>query len=86
MGTSLVVEWLGLGAPTAGGMCSVPDRESKIPHPRRSWPKDKEMMMMWGKATERKGMRMRTFKLSMNTVTVNIYCLKERYPTYFPLS
>lgn len=41
------------GAPTAGGMCSVPDRGIKVPHPRWPWPKDKEMMMMWGKATER---------------------------------
>lgn len=53
MGTSLVVEWLELGAPTAGGMHSVSDQGTKIPHPRRSWPKDKEMLMMWGKATER---------------------------------
>ena len=53
MGTSLVVEWLELGAPTAGGTHSVSDQGTKIPHPRRSWPKDKEMLMMRGKATER---------------------------------
>ena len=53
MGTSVVVEWSGLGAPTAGAVCSVPDQGPKVPHPRRPWPKDKEMMMMWGKATER---------------------------------
>ena len=31
-GTSLVVQWLRLHAPTAGGLCFIPGRGTKIPH------------------------------------------------------
>ena len=31
-GTSLVIHWLRLHAPNAGGMDSIPDQGSKIPH------------------------------------------------------
>ena len=32
LGTSLAVQWLRLHASTAGGMCSIPGRGTKIPH------------------------------------------------------
>ena len=31
-GTSLVVQWLRLCTPSAGGMCSIPGQRTKIPH------------------------------------------------------
>ena len=31
-GTSLVVQWFGLQAPSAGGMGSIPSRGTEIPH------------------------------------------------------
>ena len=30
--TSLVVQWLGLHAPSAGGLGSIPDQEANIPY------------------------------------------------------
>ena len=36
-GTSLAVQWLRLHAPSAGGMGSIPDQGTKIPH--ATWPK-----------------------------------------------
>ena len=35
VGTSLVVQWLRLGASTAGGMGSIPGQGTKIPHASR---------------------------------------------------
>ena len=32
IGTSFVVQWLRRCAPIAGGMCSVPGQETRIPH------------------------------------------------------
>ena len=42
MGTSLVIQWLGLHAFTAQGPGSIPGRGTKIPHATRRGQKIKE--------------------------------------------
>ena len=46
MGNSLVVQWLGLRASTAGGMSSIPGQGTKIPQAKRHGQKEKILRVL----------------------------------------